>query len=850
MSDSGLRCFRRMTQLAAVLALAALAGCGGHHGSLPADAEQAAPAAAVAVDPGQLSLPAPAELLRLRGISYTEADLQCYGSDFPLQLPHQQVTENAGLGSFNPHYTAASGLKNLAYAVYLFGGEGYNRQPTFTLLWAQQPANYANLWIGLANFAAQRWDWFAGDSGNVLTLPSLTPYIGPAAQGYPMYACVVLGGTQPASLAKLFYGMPSDVPDDAIYIVPSRLRAAAGQVVTLTVCANKTAQPLRSLLGARVAFDQGSPGQENEYVSKSADWGTPGQTGPYDADGVWAGMSEHLIFFQWLHYFEIGAILSYYTPFEYWFEPQQLPGAMLAVDLGGRPSRADASGNSTEEDDPLDPLVEATGALYNFQIVVRSDTHFELQRMQEGEIYTSYGVPWGVQYIWANDTNAGQPGVELNGETLPTARLSVSPASGEIPLTVQFNLSNSYELPGHSIIKYEIDYGDGIYHVVSGPAGLVHTYWIQGLYSVKLRATDEVGYQSIAEAPVCAGATYDEVENNDGDNSNADLITIPVVGFHGSFGPDPSGTYIPYDGDFDDRFAFNGVAGKEVFFRRRLGAGIYPILELWDQNGAMLQPFHALPYGDDGTRWTLPATGVYTLLLRDGYEDPNSHGDYLLDGCFDAPTARLRALPDRGALPLTVTLDASTSTDIAPGYITSYEFDPEGVSEFQPPQIAPTLVYTCTIDGVYHPQVRVTDNEGNRHTTWAWIFAGMTMYDEQEDNDTPAQANPLPAFPFSGWRGSIGGAENYRGYDCDTDDWFSFTAAPGDRLDLRVWWEESIKYAAFYEVVGAEGTVLGYDMGTEVGERLYDIPPDAVAPFYLHVTGGKEYFVDGSLGTS
>jgi PKD repeat protein len=77
------------------------------------------------------------------------------------------------------------------------------------------------------------------------------------------------------------------------------------------------------------------------------------------------------------------------------------------------------------------------------------------------------------------------------------------------------------------------------------------------------------------------------------------------------------------------------------------------------------------------------------------------------------PVASVVASPSTGVAPLTVTLDASGSTD-PDGDIASYTFDPWDGSD-PVTQTSPTLTHVYTVPGTYTPAVDVVDS-GGRHS--------------------------------------------------------------------------------------------------------------------------------------
>ena len=60
-----------------------------------------------------------------------------------------------------------NGLTGAAYAIYAFDSTGYTTDDTLHLVW-QTPGAASDLWIGLADFPRDRWDWYAGLSGGTM----------------------------------------------------------------------------------------------------------------------------------------------------------------------------------------------------------------------------------------------------------------------------------------------------------------------------------------------------------------------------------------------------------------------------------------------------------------------------------------------------------------------------------------------------------------------------------------------------------------------------------------------------------------------------------------------------------
>lgn len=188
-------------------ALALLAvGCISGHPLAPIQPAATAPA----LDPRLL--PAPSTLLAAiplaRGASSGGMQLARRGCEFLPGLPAQHAAVNADLVEFTPDWTGnGSSFANLACCTYGFVLSGYGADSQLHLDWAAAPPADA-AWIGLANWDADRWDWFACPAFGPLDLPAADPPLAPyRTEGSDLTLLVVLcTGTQMAQLSSVRIG--------------------------------------------------------------------------------------------------------------------------------------------------------------------------------------------------------------------------------------------------------------------------------------------------------------------------------------------------------------------------------------------------------------------------------------------------------------------------------------------------------------------------------------------------------------------------------------------------------------------------------------------------------------------
>ena len=120
------------------------------------------------------------------------------------------------------------------------------------------------------------------------------------------------------------------------------------------------------------------------------------------------------------------------------------------------------------------------------------------------------------------------------------------------------------------------------------------------------------------------------------------------------------------------------------------------------------------------------------------------------------PTAVITANPTNGPVPLTVSFDGTGSFD-PEGKPLSYSWDLNGDGTFGD-ATGPTASYTYTTAGVYHPSLRVTDDQGASGTASVTVTAGNTAPTGIIDSPTSSLT----------WR--VGDTINFSGHATDSQD--------------------------------------------------------------------------------
>jgi glucose/arabinose dehydrogenase/PKD repeat protein len=121
-----------------------------------------------------------------------------------------------------------------------------------------------------------------------------------------------------------------------------------------------------------------------------------------------------------------------------------------------------------------------------------------------------------------------------------------------------------------------------------------------------------------------------------------------------------------------------------------------------------------------------------------------------------APTAVITANPTNGPVPLSVSFGSTGSSD-PEGKPLSYSWDLNGDGTYGD-ATGPTASYTYTATGVYHPSLRVTDDQGASDTKSVTVTAGNTAPTATIDSPAPSLA----------WK--VGDTINFTGHATDVQD--------------------------------------------------------------------------------
>lgn len=254
------------------------------------------------------------------------------------------------------------------------------------------------------------------------------------------------------------------------------------------------------------------------------------------------------------------------------------------------------------------------------------------------------------------------------------AVFTATPDSGNLPLEVEFDASDSYD-PDGEIASYEWDLdGDGDFDDDEG-ALVTYTYTQEGEYEVSLRVTDNVGEYDVFTTSIEAGSVgglraviSTEVQ------SDEFYYTGEEYDFDGSLSQITDGNIVKYVWDFDD--GSDDVQGKS-------------------------------------TSHEFDEAGEYTISLSVSDADGNIHTDeeeIVVVDVGTPPTAEIETDSTKGPVPLSVDFDGSGSTDPEDD-IVEYLWDLDGDGEID--ETGDKVEYTYTEVDTYEATLTVIDAGGN-----------------------------------------------------------------------------------------------------------------------------------------
>jgi PKD repeat protein len=625
-----------LLSIAAILVLA-LAGCAGSGSALQGTS------AHTAVPSGFPTLPAPADLARTA--AFTEAWLKCEGTQFQAALPVQGLTANGTDATF----TASGDRRStMAYAVYSFGVEAYDRDLNLRFSWAQAPAT-DTLWIALANYTTNRWQWFQPNATAIFGFTGLADYTGPAAAGYPLYAVVVVTGAQAPVLDSMRLGLQ---PTPAAPVA-TMTATPPGGVAPLSVdfdASSSSANAPATLVKYEFDFGQGAGFEDYGQIATA--------THQYLNPANYQAQVRVTDDFGGTDTFQLVVSVGSAGAYDEVEDNDSVDQAQLLVlpCVDFRCSLGLGAGYPGYDGDyadyyTLSPPLAKDDVL---QLVITYDpltmpTIFGVS-LSDQVGYLGSAVPDGPGRLLLQYTVGGpesQPFiidvVGLVGEYTdyritggvnpPTAVLASNPSSGAAPLDVQLDASGS--MPGgNPISQYAFDpEGDGTYSPWQPSQFFDFTYTADGIHHPRVRVIDSSGVTDEGTTNVLVGVGYWEIEPNDAPDQ---AMPLPAFPFQDRLCSSGTGVGYPgYNGGWEDHFSFNGNPGDEVWVTANYDNATGGMaVQFYDKLGNMV----ATNFEFDGS------TQLYYMLGQNGNDqggpyvvwvgDPTKahYGDYTLEG--------------------------------------------------------------------------------------------------------------------------------------------------------------------------------------------------------------------------
>lgn len=264
---------------------------------------------------------------------------------------------------------------------------------------------------------------------------------------------------------------------------------------------------------------------------------------------------------------------------------------------------------------------------------------------------------------------------------IPTAKFTVNPASGAVPLTVTFDASASSDANG--ITQYRWLWGSGAEEVTTSPV-ITHTFTTAGTFSVRLRTRDTNLVQGEGRVNVFAGGTGSAA-------AQAQFLVGPprevILGsphaFDGSrsFNPNVGGTLEAYNWTWGDFLTCpsNGCTGigLTASYTYPTAMNYFPGLQVQTGTGSLSQ-----------------------RVFQEVFVVNAGH----------APRAIARLSTTSGVAPLAINASGSESYDYAPGTISSFSWNFGDGSTAS----GATASHVYSTPGVYQLILSTIDSDENR----------------------------------------------------------------------------------------------------------------------------------------
>lgn len=542
---------RRMIKLLPLACALLLASCASRQGGL--DSPSARP-----------ELPAPADVSRQAADFFLNRSQP--GSGYLAGINSgANLTIDADNVQMSPDYSGA-GTSGLAFAGYILNVNDYSGSDVLELLWDGSAPAPADCFIGLANFASNRWDWLQPAPDFTLTVDDRAAHSNSAGS---LIAVVLLGGNSAASLHEIRLGGPN--PPHAI--------------LSSTAYFGPPGQSL-SLIGG-LSFDEDGSIAGYEFDPEGDGTFEPvTQTGfvdhQYNDPGTYAAAlrvtdDEGLSSTSFVNIVISSGAYDEIENNDDIASAQPLPSG----DFSGFTGSSGPAGSMDGDSDDFYLLHLAQPTLISMTLsylASDADLDLEIGRLDEGEVgswtrfstadddenailslpaadYIVHVLNYSVLTEMQDKTADYNLAASFISTKLPFAKLKVTPDNAAAPTEVDLDASGSLDF-GRTITQYEWDlYGDGIFESSDVIAASSFSASRVGHFRPAVRITNGDGFTAIGQADLTLTGTLDEVEPDDDAGSALVLPGLPIAGFSGDSGGNADGA------DPVDVLRFNVPAG-------------------------------------------------------------------------------------------------------------------------------------------------------------------------------------------------------------------------------------------------------------------------------------------------